>query len=73
MFVAGLPDETLGQRVVVICEQVSLPDVQWTALQAAIREEAGPYAVPKEWITVPQFAETPTGKVDQRAILAGIR
>ncbi len=72
-FVAGLPDETLGQRVVVVCEQVSLPDAQWTATQFAIREALGPYAVPKEWVTVPQFAETPTGKVDQRAILAGIR
>jgi O-succinylbenzoic acid--CoA ligase len=73
LFVAGLSDEKLGQRVVVVCEQVSLPDAQWTAMQGAIREKAGPYAVPKEWITVPQFAETPTGKVDQRAILAGIR
>jgi O-succinylbenzoic acid--CoA ligase len=73
LFVAGLPDEKLGQRVVVVCEQVSPPDAQWTATQDAIREKAGPYAVPKEWITVPQFAETPTGKVDQRAILAGIR
>ncbi|WP_020602803.1 AMP-binding protein [Spirosoma spitsbergense] len=73
LFVAGLPDEKLGQRVVVVCEQVSLPDAQWTAMQGAIREKAGPYAVPKAWITVHQFAETPTGKVDQRAILAGIR
>ncbi len=72
LFVAGLPDEKLGQRVVVVCEQVSLTDAQWTVMQAAIRQKAGPYAVPKEWITVPQFAETATGKVDQRAILAGI-
>ena len=73
LFVAGLPDEKLGQRVVVVCEQVSLTDAQWIATQATIREMLGPYAVPKEWLTVPQFAETPTGKVDQRAILAGIR
>lgn len=73
LFVAGLPDDKLGQRVVVVCEQVSLSDAQWKVIQAAIREKAGPYAVPKECITVPQFAETPTGKVDQRAILDGIR
>lgn len=73
LFVAGLPDEKLGQRVVVVSEGVAPPDVQWTAVQAAIRKKIGPYAVPKAWITVPQFAETPTGKVDQRAILAGIR
>lgn len=73
LFVAGLPDEKLGQRVVVVSEGVAPPDVQWTTVQAAISKKIGPYAVPKAWITVPRFAETPTGKVDQRAILAGIR
>ena len=72
-FVAGLPDEKLGQRVVVVCERITLPDAQWVAMQAVVRERLGPYAVPKEWLRVPQFTETPTGKVDQRAILAGIR
>lgn len=73
LFVAGLPDEKLGQRVVVVSERVSLTDAQWVVTQAVIREKLGTYAVPKEWITVPQFAETPTGKIDQRATLAGIR
>ena len=73
LFVAGLPDDRLGQRVVVVCEQVALATEQWIALQTIVREQLGTYAVPKEQITVAQFAETPTGKVDQPTILAQIR
>ncbi|GAB3787175.1 AMP-binding protein [Spirosoma horti] len=72
LFVAGLPDERLGQRVVVISERDPITDEQWQRLQHAIRESLGPYAVPKEHITVTQFAETPTGKVDQNATIAQI-
>lgn len=72
LFVAGLPDERLGQRVVVISEWESITDDQWQRLQHAIRETIGPYAVPKEHVTVARFAETPTGKVDQKATIAQI-
>ena len=72
LFVTGLPDERLGQRVAVICEQVLVPDDLRATIQQAVRVTIGPYAVPKEWITVPAFAETLTGKVDQRATLAEV-
>ena len=72
LFVAGLPDERLGQRLVVISEQPINTD-QWQRLQHAVREALGPYAVPKECITVDHFAETPTGKVDQKATVAQMR
>ena len=73
LFVAGLPDERLGQRVVVFSEQFVLNSQQWTLVQDAIRKKLGPYAVPKELIMVAQFLETPTGKVDQKATVAQIR
>lgn len=73
LFVAGLPDERLGQRVVLVCEQTPLLPDQWLAAQAAIRATLGAYAVPKEMVTAPRFLETPTGKVDQAAILDQIR
>lgn len=87
LFVTGLPDERLGQRVVVILEQRaenSMHETQRGAennldsgllalLQEAVREKLGPYAVPKELITVAHFSETPTGKVDQKATVAQIR
>jgi len=69
LFVAGLPDERLGQRVVVFVEQQRLDDELWAAAQARVRERLGPYHVPKDAITVGQFAETPTGKVDKHRIV----
>ncbi|WP_461147724.1 AMP-binding protein [Spirosoma pulveris] len=72
LFVAGLPDERLGQRVVVICEQVAIPPQQWAQILEVIREKLGSYAVPKELIPVARFLETPTGKVDQKATIAQI-
>lgn len=70
LFVAGLPDERLGQRVTVISEQWAVSSSQWAVIQEAVRAELGPYAVPKEWRTVPMFAETPTGKIDRKATIA---
>lgn len=69
LFVAGLPDERLGQRVIVFCEGVSLEPAQWQAVQQGVRETVGPYAVPKAWQTVNTFAETPTGKIDRKAVV----
>lgn len=72
LFVAGLPDARLGQRVVVVGERMVVEAAPWAAVQAAIRSRFGPHWVPKDWITVPTFAETPTGKVDRKAIMAQI-
>lgn len=73
LFVTGLPDERLGQRVTVISEQLSVNSERRLAVQEAVRAQVGPYAVPKEWISVDRFAETPTGKIDRNATIAQIR
>lgn len=72
LFVTGLPDERLGQRLVLISEQPIDPAL-WGAAQEAVRTQVGPYAVPKVVLTVPDFAETPTGKIDRNATIARIR
>lgn len=65
VFVAGLPDERLGQRIALFCEGWELTDAQWKRVQDAVRVQMGPYAVPKEVITVDEFVQTPTGKIDR--------
>ena len=65
LFVAGLPDDRLGQQIVVFIENRTLEPEVWKQLQGAIRQQIGPYAVPKAVIRVDEFAETPTGKVDR--------
>ena len=73
LFVAGLPDERLGQRLVVFLENVSIHQDTWATVQDAIRRQIGPYAVVKEAITVQEFAETPTGKIDRAKTVARYR
>lgn len=69
LFVAGVPDERLGQRVVAFVENQH-PDADlWTMIQETIRTELGGYWVPKELVVVTQFRETPTGKVDKLATM----
>ncbi len=80
LFVTGLPDERLGQRIVLMYEQGAnstgqegIPDKIWDVVLETIREQLGPYAVPKEVIAISHFVETPTGKVDQKATVAQIQ
>ncbi len=70
LFVAGLPDERLGQRVVVISEQLSVSSDQWAAIQEEVRAQLGPYCVPRAWLVVAAFVETDTGKLDRNQTMA---
>ncbi|MBO0947217.1 AMP-binding protein [Fibrella forsythiae] len=65
LFVAGLPDERLGQRVVLFLENTDLTAEQWDTIQQEIRTTSGTYAVPKAWYNVPAFTETATGKINR--------
>lgn len=83
LFVAGLPDERLGARVVLVVEQgrsgspaegrVGWSEGVWDRVREAVREQLGAYAVPKDMIWVEPFVETATGKIDQKATIARIR
>jgi O-succinylbenzoic acid--CoA ligase len=72
LFVTGLPDERLGQRIALIIEKEPFSDLLWQRVQEAVRESLGPYAVPKTVLVAAHFAETNTGKVDQQATVAQI-
>jgi O-succinylbenzoic acid--CoA ligase len=76
LFVAGLTDERLGQRLVLVVESNGLPARQediLSAIQQLVRTEISVYAVPRAMLFVDQFSETPTGKIDRRATVARIR
>ncbi|GAA4454673.1 AMP-binding protein [Nibrella saemangeumensis] len=65
LFVAGLPDERLGQRLTAFIEKEELTPEQQKALKENLARQLSPYSVPKQFITVPAFRETPTGKIDR--------
>lgn len=64
-FVAGLPDQSLGEKVVAILEnEALLPHIQAQILEAA-KKLLKKYEVPKQLHFMPVFAETPSAKTDR--------
>jgi len=67
-FVAGLPDERLGQLVTLFLECAHLPpERERTILQTLRTANLPKHHAPRALRTLPRFAETPTGKIDRRA------
>jgi len=66
-FISSMPDETLGQKVVLVIESKSVVDKN--DLQTRIEKLVDKYEVPKEYYTIPEFTETPNGKVQRQETL----
>jgi O-succinylbenzoic acid--CoA ligase len=62
-FVAGIPDDSLGQKVVLIVEGKA--EVEFDSLEK--------YERPKEVISVEKFVETETGKINRLAVLTHLQ
>jgi O-succinylbenzoic acid--CoA ligase len=71
-FVAGLPDARLGQVVALMVEGDALNDDQAVQLRWALSQALPRHHAPRQIIYYPRFAETPTGKIDRKAVLAFI-
>ncbi|KAA9327062.1 AMP-binding protein [Hymenobacter busanensis] len=71
-FVAGLPDERLGQQVTAIVEGDALPPAEETQLLELLRQRLGRYEVPRAVHYAPQFAQTASGKLNRRATLQAL-
>ncbi len=54
-FIAGLPDKTLGQQVVLVIESSDLPDEQLALLHASMKAALDRFEVPGRIICVPGF------------------
>ncbi|GAA4053608.1 AMP-binding protein [Hymenobacter glaciei] len=68
-FVAGQPDERLGQAVTAFIEGAPLPADQESQLKTLLAERLGRYEQPRQLRYVPEFAATPNGKLDRAATL----
>ncbi|GAB3901729.1 AMP-binding protein [Larkinella knui] len=69
-FIAGIPDERLGQQVVLFIEGNEWPADRMEIIKKAIQRAVGPYAVPRKDVPLSVFKETPTGKVDRKSIVS---
>lgn len=67
-FAWGIPDDNLGQKLVIFVENKEvLPETKELFLKK-IQENLPKYKSPKEIYFVNEFLETPTGKIDKRAV-----
>ncbi|MGI4738357.1 MAG: AMP-binding protein [Janthinobacterium lividum] len=71
-FVAGRPDERLGQAVTAYVEGEALPPAAERKLLGLLAERLGKYEVPKAVRYVPTFRATASGKLDRAATLRGV-
>ena len=68
-FVTGVPDERLGERVVLVIESAPASESEQQRLLEAVAAGVPRYYAPKEIRYVPRFAETGGGKVDRQATI----
>jgi o-succinylbenzoate---CoA ligase len=68
-FTYGIPDEKLGQKLVLVVEtdisDVNLKEIFLSKIKLILPK----YEIPKEIIFIKSFQETPTGKIDKKATL----
>ncbi|MBO2008124.1 AMP-binding protein [Hymenobacter negativus] len=68
-FVAGQPDERLGQAITAFIEGPALTAAQEEQLRKLLAERLGRYEQPKQVVYVPEFQTTATGKLNRAATL----
>lgn len=62
-FIIGLPDERLGQHIVLAIEGIAPDDSNTNQLRNRLGEVLTPYEMPKEIVYLPRFQQTSSGKV----------
>ncbi|HEX8329695.1 MAG TPA: AMP-binding protein [Hymenobacter sp.] len=72
-FVAGQPNERLGQAVTAFIEGSPLSEEVEKQLQALLAERLSRYEQPKQLVYVPEFAATANGKLDRATTLRGLQ
>ena len=71
-FIAALPDDKLGQKVVLVLEGVQFSSELVNQSLASLRSALTPYEVPKEVYSIPRFVTTETQKIDRIQTLPGV-
>ena len=69
-FVGALPDERLGEKVVLVSEGAPFSPALAASLRAQLKTRLDKYEIPRLFYALPHFAETPTRKIDRKATLA---
>lgn len=65
LVISSIPDEKLGEAVVMAVESTGMTEEDKYSLLAQIKKLVHPYAVPRQIFVITQIPKTPTGKVDR--------
>lgn len=65
-FIAGMPDEKLGEKVTLIIESQPMSESDEQLLLSDLRQELSKYEVPKEVHYMDEFVETENGKIHRK-------
>lgn len=68
-FMAGVPDDSLGERMILVIEAAPYDDITLGLLQKTLRDVLDKYEVPKEIVFVPVFERTETNKIKRKESL----
>jgi o-succinylbenzoate---CoA ligase len=68
-FAYGLPDLSLGQKLILVIETESLSDDLKENIFIDLKNALSKYEIPKQVFTINHFSETPTGKIDKKATI----
>ena len=63
LMAGGLPDEKLGQKVVLLIEGAPLAEALFEQLQAQLRQQLPPYWSPKDILFLDAFVKSDNGKI----------
>ncbi|MDX5346236.1 MAG: acyl-CoA synthetase, partial [Hymenobacteraceae bacterium] len=65
-FIASLPDEKLGERIIAVLEGTPLSDHEEQQLQGMLTQVLTKYEIPKQFGYLNTFTETASGKIDRQ-------
>lgn len=67
VFVSGVPDAKLGQKLIAVAETSDENDL--SSISSHLEATLSKYEIPKQYYTVPAFCYTPTGKINKAETL----
>ncbi len=68
-FVAGIPDEKLGWKLILLIEAYKDISVNQATISDCMKQRLTPYEIPKSIHIIPHFLETETSKINKAATI----
>ncbi len=72
-FITGIPDEKLGSKVIVVFEGLPFNKEIKEEILFEASQKISKYELPKEFLFIPKFRETATGKINRSATVSSIQ